>query len=90
MVFSLSPLTEEYKGINNVNYKHVYYIAKINQPEKLTINPNNPDQCKEIKSIRWLNRDECLQKIRCYSISKRNLIQEFFSFFENVDNVFIK
>ena len=50
------------------------------ETEKLTINPNNPDQYKEIKSIRWLNRDECLQKVRCYSISKRNLIQEFFSF----------
>ena len=90
MINNIVPLTEEYKGINNVNYKHVYYIGKINQYEKLYIDPNNPDQYKEIKNIRWLNRDGCLQKIRCYSSSKINLIQNFFTFFETLDNVYVK
>ena len=26
LIYNNVPLTEEYKGINNVNYKHVYYI----------------------------------------------------------------
>ena len=34
LINNIVPLTEEYKGINNVNYKHVYYIGKINQYEK--------------------------------------------------------
>ena len=90
LINNLIPLTEEYKGINNVNYKHIYYIGKINNYEKLFINHKNPDQYKEIKSIRWLNKKECLDKIRCYSISKINLIQTFFNFFEKMDNVYIK
>ena len=47
------PLIEEYKGINNVNYKHVYYIAKINEFEELNINPQNINQSLEVNSIRF-------------------------------------
>lgn len=90
LINNIVPLTEEYKGMNNVNYKHVYYVAKINQYEKLYINENNPDQYKEIKTIKWLTKKECLEKIRSYSTSKKNLIQGFFHFFESMDNVYIK
>ena len=87
---NIIPLIEEYTSINNVNYKHVYYIAKINIYEEVRINPNNENQILEVKSIKWLNKDECLEKIRIYSDKKIDIIKRFFSFIENISDDNIK
>jgi len=83
------PLIEEYTGFNGVNHKHVYYIAKINEYEDVKINPNNENQNLEVKSIKWYNKDECLEKIRDYSNYKKDIIKTFFLFIENIseDNI---
>ena len=80
---------EEYKGINNVNYKHVYYIAKVNSTLELYIDPTNKDQILEVNSIKWFNKKECLEKVRDYSYSKINVIKQFYDFIENMsaDNI---
>ena len=89
LIYNTVPLMEEYKGINNVNYKHVYYIAKVNSPLDLRIDPKNKDQILEVNSIKWLNKKQCLEKIRGYSYSKINVINQFYNFIENisVDNI---
>ena len=90
LIYNNVPLIEEYKGINNVNYKHVYYIAKANSTLKLYINPNNKDQILEVNSIKWLNKKECLEKIRTYSYSKINVVKQFYKFIENISDDNIK
>jgi len=90
IINNMVPLIEEYKGINNVNYKHVYYVAKVNNPLKVYINPKNKNQILEVKSINWFTKEECLQKIRTYSYSKINIIKQFFNFIENIDEDNIK
>ena len=89
LIYNTVPLMEEYKGINNVNYKHVYYIAKVNSTIDLRIDPKNKDQALEVNSIKWLNKEQCLEKIRDYSYSKINVIKQFYNFIENisVDNI---
>ena len=89
LIYNNVPLMEEYKGINNVNYKHVYYIAKVNSTLELYIDPKNKDQNLEVNSIKWLNKKECLEKIRDYSYSKINVIKQFYNFIENMsaDNI---
>ena len=84
------PLIEEYKGINNVNYKHVYYIARINKYEELNINPQNINQSLEVNSIQWLTKEECFQKLRKYSKEKIDVVNQFFTFIENINDDNIK
>ena len=83
-------MIEEYKGINNVNYKHVYYLAKANSSLKLYIDIKNKDQILEVNSIKWCNKKACLEKIRDYSYSKINLVNQFFNFIENTNEDNIK
>jgi len=87
---NIVPLIEEYKGINNVNYKHVYYIAKINEFEELNINPNNSNQILEVNSIQWFTKEECFQKLRKYSKEKIKVVEQFFIFIENINDDNIK
>lgn len=90
LINNIVPLIEEYKGINNVNYKHVYYIAKINEFEELGIDYKNKNQILEVNSIQWLTKQECLQKIRKYSKEKLEVIEKFFNFIENINDNNIK
>ena len=85
IIHNILPLSEEYKGINNVNYKHYYYVAKIHKYMDLKIEHTNKNQCMEVNSIKWCNRKECLEKIRDYSIEKVNIINNFFDFIEKID-----
>ena len=80
LINNIIPMIEGYKGINNVRYKHVYYIGRINDYCELEVNMENKDQYTEIKDIRWLNEEECYSKIRDYDLHKKSVIEKFFNF----------
>ena len=86
LISNIIPIIEEYKGINNVRYKHIYYIGKINELIKLEVNMENRDQYTEVKDIQWLTEKECYQKIRNYDKNKRKVIQNIFKFFQTHEN----
>jgi ADP-ribose pyrophosphatase YjhB (NUDIX family) len=66
---------EEYKGSNNVTYKHIYYIAKYIGNKNIQLDPNNYDQKKEISDINFYNLKECENKIRPYYMDKISLLR---------------
>lgn len=80
IIDNIIPLVEEYVGINNVKYKHVYYIAKLSEYCDLKIDMENKDQYTEIKSIKWVSEEECYSKIRDYNKTKLEIISKFFNF----------
>ena len=80
LINNIIPLSEEYVGINNVRYKHIYYLGKTDEMYPLKINDENKDQYTEIKNIKWLTEEECIQHIRDHDISKIKLIKELFIF----------
>lgn len=80
LISNIIPLIEEYKGINNVRYKHVYYIGEVEQLIELKINLENKDQYTEIKTIRWLTEEECYGKIRGYDKNKKKIVNDIFQF----------
>jgi len=91
LINNIIPLIEEYRGINNVRYKHVYYIGKINEDIPLVINHENKEQYTEIKDIKWLSEEECYEKIRDYDDHKRKIVKDFFHFQKNSsEHVIIK
>lgn len=74
---------ETFKGINNITYKHIYYLAKLNKDIKLELNNNNKDQMIEVNNLRMFTKKECLEKIRGYNKHKIKLINKIFIFLEN-------
>lgn len=86
---NIIPLIEEYKGINGVRYKQVYYIGRINELLELSINMENKDQYTEIKDIKWLTKKEANDSIREYDASKKALLNKAFSFIEKHENLVV-
>ena len=80
---NIIPLIEEYTGINNVRYKHVYYIGTISEKCDLFINKDNKDQYTEIKNIEWCTEEHCLKNIREYDTLKKKIITNFFEYLRN-------
>jgi aspartate carbamoyltransferase regulatory subunit len=71
----MTPLEETYIASNNLKYKHIYYIAQINEKNFiLKIDNNNLNQKIEIGDIRWFNFKESLNIIRDYNIEKKNIL----------------
>lgn len=70
-------LVEDFKGTDNVRYKHVYYIAKLNDD---TCPPyydkTNKYQLEEIKSIGFFSLQETLALLRDYDSEKKRVIIE--------------
>lgn len=83
IINNVSPFTEEFIGENNVRYKYIYFIGKLNNYDKiLGLDPDNNEQITEIKDIQWLNKSEALDKCRDYHKSRINLIEKIFDFIE--------
>lgn len=83
---NVAPIIEEYRGINNIPYKHVYYIAKIKEKVEVEINLNNKDQYTEVKNIKWVKKSEALNNIRDYDDNKKKVINDIFMFISNNKN----
>lgn len=80
LIENLQTFNEDFLGENKVNYRYIYYIGILNNFEKkLFIDENNIDQYSEIKDLKWLKKDECIDKTRDYHLSRRKLIKNIFN-----------
>jgi len=75
----LYPIIEVFKGTNNINYKHVYFLSLINSKRNL-YNENNIDEFIEIDNIGWFTYNKIKYIIRPYHIEKKKLIRELIIF----------
>lgn len=83
---------EEFKGSNDVTYKHVYFLAKFRRNCKdPTIDQTNKIQISEIGDIRWATFGECMKLFRPTQKDKKNLLEYTLKimkqqqFFRNID-----
>ena len=84
MITNMIPLIEEYRGINNVRYKHIYYVGKTDEKIELMIDLENKEQYTEIKNISWVTEREAYEKIRDYDDHKKKVIHSFFELYNNI------
>lgn len=69
---------EVYIAVNNVRYRHIYYIAKCNKLDnsiKNLFNPTNKTQVKEVKDVKWLNYDNVIKSIRDIYVERIELFK---------------
>lgn len=70
---------EIYIAVNNIRYRHIYYIAKCNAKNFKSIvnlfNPNNKIQIKEVIDVKWLKYDDVLDNIRNIYLERKELFK---------------
>jgi 8-oxo-dGTP pyrophosphatase MutT (NUDIX family) len=74
---NIIPLEEIYTSINNITYKHTYYIAEYVKPidePVLEIKETIPEQYNEIANIKWLDETSAFNMIRPYYHNKLAVI----------------
>lgn len=74
----IKPLEEVFSGSNKVRYKHVYYIAKMQDETdvvSVAVDPSNKQQCKEIRNIQWFSYNDAQCKIREANIERKELLR---------------
>lgn len=72
----IKPFDEVFSGSNKVRYKHVYYIAQMmTDLSTFVVNPNNKQQCKEIRNIQWFSYEDAQTKLRDYNIERKELLK---------------
>lgn len=71
----INSIEETFLGTNNINYKHIYYLAS-SEEETLCYNFDN----YEIGNIGWFTIDQILKLLRPYNESKINIINQIYFF----------
>ena len=79
---NIKPLSEIYRGINGVVYKHIYYIAELKDTPEVETNILNVEKAGylngEISNVKLFNLTEVHKIIRPYYMSKLNAIKKGF------------
>ena len=73
---NVEPLVESFKGSNNVNYCHKYFLALSPTVTPVTMDTTNPHMSQEIGNIGWFTFDKALEKIRERDKEKRTILQK--------------
>lgn len=80
-------LTETFVGLNNVQYKHVYFVALLKEPglvnlvQKLT-----PVQRREISGIGWKTFEEADALIRPHHVERKGMLEQLRSVIETFES----
>lgn len=68
---------EIFSGTNNIRYKHIYYLAKcLNKNKILNVDKNKFSQYSEINCIKWFNYQDGLKNIRDYNLEKKEILKK--------------
>ena len=76
-------LEETFVGLNNVQYRHIYFVALLKHPEMINLKQKlTPMQRREISGISWKSFYEVDQSIRPHYIGRRHMLQQLSSILE--------
>lgn len=69
-------LTETFVGLNNVQYKHVYFVALLKRPDLVNLSQKfTPMQRREISGISWKTLAEAEALIRPHHVERLSMLQ---------------
>ena len=89
ILVNIKPLEEKYVGINNVEYRHIYFFAElINDEVDLRFDKTNEHQTSEISDIGWFDLSDSMNTIRSYYYEKKNIVKKSFQILKNKDKYF--
>lgn len=89
---NVMPLKEIYKGVNNIIYEHIYYIASLDTSLNLTDYLNNiigpVSNSYEISNVQLMSQRESINSLREYHMSKKQVIEKGFQIIVNLPYYF--
>jgi len=72
LIQNIIPYEEIFTGSNMKSYKHKYFLGFIDP----SIEKTNTFQETEVSEVKWLNYDDCKNKIRPYNLEKINILNK--------------
>lgn len=98
---NIIPLEEEYTAINNIKYKHIYYLGKMKDYDveknyslfedkiiEIDEGNANEDQKREISAVGIININNIEKYLRNYQIEKKKVIYKSYQIFNNYNQYF--
>ena len=68
---------ETFVGLNNVRYRHIYFVALLTQPDLVNLNQRfTPMQRREISGIGWKTMDEAEALIRPHHVERLGMLAQ--------------
>lgn len=76
IIEEIIPFEEIFFGTNGIMYKHLYYIARLNNPD-INIKVDNEclEQIREIRAIKWYNYSDVISHIKIYNTERIELFK---------------
>ncbi len=85
LINKINCIIEEYTGSNNVNYKHIYYLALSNNSEKITMEDiDKLESNYEVGNIGWYSWEEASEMIRGHYTEKIKVLNQIYFLFLNL------
>jgi 8-oxo-dGTP pyrophosphatase MutT (NUDIX family) len=79
-------LEETFMGLNNIQYKHVYFVALTKQPELINLSQKfTPVQRREISGIGWKTFPEAEALVRPHHLERMGMLQQLKSIIETFE-----
>lgn len=79
-------LTETFVGLNNVQYKHVYFVALLKRPELVNLFQKlTPVQRREISGIGWKSFKEADELVRPHHVERKGMLEQLHSLIETFE-----
>ena len=86
LIKNISPIIENFKGENNINYRNIYYVGICKNTKNIKVDINNRDQLSEIRDVKILTKNEAIDHIRDYNITKIDMINSIYNFIDKYKN----
>lgn len=78
---------ETFMGLNNIQYRHVYFVALLKDPEQVNLTQRfTPMQRREISGIAWKSLDEADTLIRPHHIERLGMLNQLRSAIETFES----
>lgn len=69
--------SESFIGTNDVRYKHIYFVALLQDSKKINLNQKlTPMQRREVSSVEWKTLSECKSILRPHYVERIKMIQD--------------
>ena len=80
-------LEETFTGLNAVQYKHIYFVALLKQPEVVNLSQRfTPMQRREISGLAWKTLDEATALIRPHHVERMGMLNQLRSAIETFES----
>ena len=80
-------LEETFMGLNNVQYKHIYFVALLKETDMVVLTQRfTPMQRREISAIAWKTMEEAEALVRPHHVERLGMLQQLRSAIETFES----